>query len=138
MGGEKVVLNGGCHCKAVRFAVEVPKVLKVWQCNCSICHIKGNDHFVVPKAAFKLLQGGDKLTVYRFNTMQAQHLFCSVCGVQSFYVPRSNPDGYGVNPRCIDAGLLKIRGVRLEQVTYDGKNWDQSLHSSGIQGLSKL
>jgi len=41
------------------------------------------------------LQGADKLTTYTFNTHQAKHTFCRTCGVQSFYQPRSNPDGYG-------------------------------------------
>ncbi|PIO61116.1 hypothetical protein TELCIR_17369, partial [Teladorsagia circumcincta] len=37
-------------------------------------------------------QGEEYLTTYTFNTHRAKHKFCSICGVQSFYVPRSNPD----------------------------------------------
>lgn len=40
-------------------------------------------------------QGSDNLTTYTFNTHAAKHTFCKTCGVQSFYTPRSNPDGYG-------------------------------------------
>ena len=57
--------------------------------------MKQNLHFVVPSRAFKLLSGNESLSSYTFNTHQAKHLFCSTCGVQSFYVPRSNPNGYG-------------------------------------------
>ena len=57
--------------------------------------MKQNHHFIVPKSRFTLLKGADKITTYTFNTHIAKHTFCSLCGVQSFYSPRSNPDGYG-------------------------------------------
>ena len=49
----------------------------------------------VDKKGPGLLQGADCLTTYAFNTRKAKHTFCRECGVQSFYQPRSNPDGYG-------------------------------------------
>jgi hypothetical protein len=49
-------------------------------------------------------------------------LFCSVCGIKSFYVPRSHPDGYSVNARCLDAGTVK--GMKVTPM--DGVNWEQS------------
>ena len=59
--------------------------------------MKQNHHFIVPKAKFTLIKGGEdgKLITYTFNTKKAQHKFCAKCGVQSFYVPRSNQNGYG-------------------------------------------
>ena len=45
----------------------------------------------------------DALANYTFLTGVAQHYFCRTCGVRPFYVPRSNPDGYSVNVRCLDA-----------------------------------
>ena len=56
---------------------------------------KQNHHFVVPDYNFRLVKGADKITTYTFNKHQARHTFCSVCGVQSFYTPRTNPDGKG-------------------------------------------
>jgi hypothetical protein len=64
-------------------------------------------HLIVPKSQFKLEQGMDYLTTYTFNTGIAQHYFCSVCGVKSFYVPRSHPDGISVNARCLDKGTVE-------------------------------
>ncbi|CEM02233.1 unnamed protein product [Vitrella brassicaformis CCMP3155] len=116
-----VLHRGSCHCLAVRFEVQAPAVLNVIDCNCSICAIKSNLHFIVPKARFKLLQGEEMLTCYRFNSMQAQHLFCKVCGVQSFYIPRSNPDGYGVNPRCLDPSTID----KIVVEHFDGQNWER-------------
>lgn len=84
-------------------------------------------HLTVTKSQFKLLSGADMLTAYQFNTGAAKHLFCSVCGIKSFYVPRSHPDGYSVNARCLDAGTIKAMKV----IPMDGVNWEQSHPGSG-------
>ena len=47
---------------------------------------------------------------------------CSVCGIKSFYVPRSNPDGYSVNARCLDEGTLR----KMTIVPLDGRNWERT------------
>ena len=96
--------EGGCHCGAVRFAVECPDAVEVEDCNCSVCTKTGFLHLIVPLARFRILQGEDALTTYTFNTGVAQHLFCRTCGVKPFYVPRSNPDGMDINVRCLDPG----------------------------------
>lgn len=63
-------------------------------------------HLIVPASRFRLLAGVDVLTGYTFNTGVARHLFCRICGIKGFYVPRSHPDGISVNARCLDAGTL--------------------------------
>jgi hypothetical protein len=78
---------------------------------------------IVAGADFRLLKGSDALTEYRFGTGVARHLFCSTCGVQSFYVPRSHPDGYSVNARCLDTVPLGDFDVR----PFDGANWEQNI-----------
>jgi hypothetical protein len=93
--------RGGCHCGAIAFEVDAPARVTVSECNCSICRMSGYLHLIVPAARFRLLRGTDDLTTYTFNTGTARHLFCRRCGVKSFYVPRSNPDGYSVNLRCL-------------------------------------
>jgi hypothetical protein len=104
-----VTHRGGCHCGAVRFEVQAPARITVSDCNCSICRMSGYLHLIVPASRFRLLRGSDSLTEYQFNTGTARHLFCRLCGVKSFYVPRSNPDGYSVNARCLeDATLAQI------------------------------
>ena len=64
-------------------------------------------HLIVPRSRFRLLRGAQELTEYRFNTGSARHLFCRRCGVKSFYVPRSNPDGYSVNARRLDRASIE-------------------------------
>lgn len=98
--------RGGCHCGLVRFEVGAPASPKLLDCNCSICSMTGFLHLIVPATRFRLLAGADALTEYTFNTGAAKHRFCRVCGIKSFYVPRSHPDGISVNARCLDAGTL--------------------------------
>ncbi|MEL7041731.1 MAG: GFA family protein [Pseudomonadota bacterium] len=111
---------GGCHCQKVRFEVDLPSVFDVEDCNCSICAMSGNLHVIVPASCFRLIRGQEALTEYRFNTGQAQHLFCKHCGVKSFYVPRSNPDGYAVTWRCIDNWMALNPVIKA----FDGQNWE--------------
>ena len=113
--------TGGCHCGRVRFEVMAPAEIEVGDCNCSMCARTGYQHLMVPKEQFRLLSGEESLANYQFNTGTAKHLFCSQCGIKSFYVPRSHPDGYSVNVRCLDAGTFRITGVRK----IDGRNWEK-------------
>ena len=102
-----VTHRGGCHCGAVAFEVDAPARVTVSECNCSICRMSGFLHLIVPRRRFRLLRGAESIAEYRFNTGTAVHLFCRMCGVKSFYVPRSNPDGYSVNLRCLDQSTLE-------------------------------
>jgi len=111
---------GGCHCGRVRFEVDAPSEVSVTECNCSICRKAGYLHLIVPKSRFRLTQGDADLVTYTFNTEVAKHYFCSVCGIKPFYVPRSHPDSYSVNARCIDGDTLTI--INIEN--FDGVNWE--------------
>ena len=106
-----VTHRGGCHCGAVSFEVDAPARLAVSDCNCSICRMSGYLHLIVPRSRFRLLRGAGDLAEYTFNTRTARHFFCRTCGVKSFYVPRSNPDGYSVNARCLDRATIEHLGI---------------------------
>ena len=122
---------GGCHCGAVRFEASMPEVIEAQSCNCSICQMTGFVHIIVPKSRFRLLEGQAALTSYRFNTGAADHLFCLVCGIKSFYRPRSNPDGWSVNARCLDDA--DVLDIRIEP--FDGQNWEA--HAAELAHLSQ-
>ena len=117
--------KGGCHCGAVTFELLAPDEVELIDCNCSMCVRSGYLHLIVPKQRFRLLTGKRKLTTYQFNTKSATHLFCSVCGIKSFYVPRSHPDGYSVNFRCLNADDFKS----ILTTEFDGKNWEENAGS---------
>ena len=115
-----MIHTGSCHCGAVRLEVEAPEDIEAYECNCSLCSRTGFLHLIVPASRFRLLSGGDALTTYTFNTRTAKHLFCRICGVKAFYVPRSNPDGFSVNVRCLDRAT--VRSVKI--LPFDGENWE--------------
>jgi hypothetical protein len=119
-----MIYQGGCHCGAVQFEVEAPDSVEVEDCNCSICRMTGFLHLIVPRRNFKLISGEDSLVTYKFNTGVAEHKFCGVCGIKSFYVPRSNPDGVDVILRC-----LKTRPTHVRVVAFDGNNWEANAAS---------
>jgi len=116
-----IEVKGSCHCGAVKFTIQAEEKIVVQKCNCSICSKSGFIHYIVPASRFRLDSGAGVLTEYRFNSGLAKHLFCSICGVKSFYVPRSNPDGYSVNVNCINSPDL----VEIIEEEFDGRNWEK-------------
>jgi hypothetical protein len=131
MGEGLVKYAGGCHCERVKFEVEAQAEIEAIECNCSICSKSGFLHLIVPKSRFVLIRGEDTLTAYTFNTGVARHLFCKVCGIKSFYVPRSNPDGYSVNVRCLES--TGISNIKIKP--FDGRRWEE--HAAELTHLSK-
>lgn len=119
-----MIHKGQCHCGTVTYEVEAPEELEVTECNCSICSKSGYLHLIVPKSKFHLISGKDNLETYTFDTQEAKHLFCKTCGIKSFYIPRSHPDGVSVNMRCIDDSTIKSFSIEY----FDGKNWDNNAH----------
>ena len=115
-----VTHRGGCHCGAVAFEVDAPAILRVSECNCTICRMTGYLHLIVPRERFRLLRGEAELVEYRFNTGVARHLWCRHCGIKSFYVPRSHPQGISVQARCLDPAT--VAGLQIG--AFDGANWE--------------
>jgi hypothetical protein len=130
-GIQQVTHRGGCHCGRVAFEVDAPADIEALDCNCSICSKAGFLHLIVPQSRFRLLRGDDELSDYRFNESIARHLFCRHCGIKSFYVPRSNPDGIDVNVRCLEPNTI----ASLKITPYDGRNWEDA--ASAIAHLSQ-
>ena len=118
-----VTHRGRCHCGVVRFEVDAPSDLELHDCNCSICRMTGYLHLIVRKSDFRLRSGDEALIEYRFNTGVARHLFCGKCGIKSFYVPRSDPDGVSINFNCLDRDNVTSHRV----VAFDGRNWEDAM-----------
>ncbi|AOJ64879.1 aldehyde-activating protein [Burkholderia ubonensis] len=118
-------VHGQCHCGAVRFRIRQLPSRQAIECNCSICFASGFLHVPVARDDFELLDGAGQLTSYRFNKGIAQHTFCRVCGVKPFYRPRSHPDDYSVNLRCLDLGGIESFAI----VPFDGRNWEDNIRS---------
>ena len=114
-----VTVKGGCHCGAVRFVAEADAEPQMLNCNCSICSASGYLHLFIPHKRFTLESGSDALTSYRFGSGEAEHLFCSKCGVKSFYQPRSHPDSWSVHLACLDDSSK----LNPQITDFDGRNW---------------
>ena len=114
-----ITVEGGCHCGLVRFEVELPSnQVQVDDCDCSICSMTGYLHLIVPEKDFRLTEGRRDTTTYRFGSGTAQHIFCTQCGIKSFYRPRSHPGHISVNYRCLD----EDHGLEATIVKFDGRN----------------
>jgi hypothetical protein len=116
--------HGGCHCGRVRFEVTTD-LDKIIDCNCSICTKKGFLHLIVEPEQFRLLSPRDAVALYQFNTKTARHYFCPICGIHSYYVPRSHPDKIDVNVRCLEGVDLP----RLAIQPFNGQEWEKSRHT---------
>ena len=125
------VHTGGCHCGAVRYEFTSEPDVVVHRCNCSICSLSGFLHLIIPRDRFRMISGEDVLTAYSFNSGIARHYFCSICGIKSWYVPRSNPDGVSVNFRCVDPDTFGEVSI----VDLDGRNWEAT--APALAHLSK-
>lgn len=113
--------HGSCHCGAVRFSIEAD-LAALTRCTCSICAKLGFLGCYVPAERFRLLQGENDLQLYQFNQKIAKHYFCGHCGMHAFRHPRSNPQAYAVNARCLDD--FDVGNARYELKVFDGRNWE--------------
>jgi hypothetical protein len=111
---------GSCHCGQVSFEVD-GDLEQVMECNCSHCSRKGILLWFVPRAQFKLLQGGDSLTTYKFNKKIIAHQFCKTCGCQPF--------AYGIDPSGAEMAAINVRCLpdvelsSLSRIPFDGRSF---------------
>lgn len=101
--GDPALRQGGCHCGAVRFRVRLTDGLDTARrCDCSLCRMRGAVAVTAAVGDLEIVQGGDRLSEYRFNTGTARHFFCARCGVYTHHQRRSDPGQLGVNAACLD------------------------------------
>jgi len=111
--------KGSCHCGAVQFEVRLSDgIASASRCNCSLCAQRGAVAVSAPLDGITYLQGEDKLTLYQFATMTAEHYFCSVCGIYTHHRRRSNPNEIGVNLACLEGQTPYLPDVPVG----DGQN----------------
>lgn len=95
--------RASCHCGAVVLELDLPDgVVNPRRCDCSFCRRRGTIIATVPFERVRVLQGQEVLATYRWNTMNARHHFCSVCGIHVYHQRRSNPLDCGINVACLE------------------------------------
>jgi len=111
--------QGGCHCGAVRYTVEIDPNAESIACNCSICGKSGSYLQFVTPDKFSLDQGEDQLTDYQFNKNVIHHVFCKTCGIRSF-ARGQGPRGpmVAINVRCLDG----VNTFDLPTKQFDGRS----------------
>lgn len=133
-----VTLNGSCHCGAVKFTAELPQGLaSARRCTCSLCRMRGAVAVTSTPGGFQLTRGEEKLATYRFNTMVAEHHFCSICGIYTHHRRRSNPNELGVNVACLEGvSPFDFREV----IVHDGERHpsDDPEHKSYTAGVLRF
>lgn len=116
--------KGNCHCGAVRFECDTDLTQDTSKCNCSICAKTRFWKAIVKADSFRLLQGEDTLSDYRFGSNTIHHLFCSRCGVKPFgrgSLDDLGGDFYAVNVACLDD--VTTEEIAEAPVRYeDGRN----------------
>ncbi|HBS49349.1 MAG TPA: aldehyde-activating protein [Rhodobacteraceae bacterium] len=124
-------MHGSCHCGAVRFTVRLTDGTRTARrCDCSLCAKRGAVAVSAPLDGITIEQGADKLTRYQFNTMQAEHYFCSVCGIYTHHRRRSNPDEIGVNLACLEGQTPFLPEV----LVMDGQSHPSDIGRSRVAG----
>jgi len=116
--------HGSCHCGRVTFTATT-ELDYVVSCNCSICSKKGVLHHRVTAEQFNLEKGMEYLTLYQFDSKEAKHFFCSVCGIHPFSNPRAAPDMYNINVRCLED--FDLESENYETIHFDGRNWEAAV-----------
>jgi hypothetical protein len=111
--------QGGCHCGAVRYEVEIDAEAEALSCNCSMCGRSGTLLQFVPAEKFKLAQGEGSLTSYKFNSHVIDHLFCKTCGIKAF-ARGQGPKGptVAINVRTLD----NIDTFTIKANQFDGRS----------------
>jgi len=112
--------QGSCHCKAVRFEFEIPRITEALQCNCSICIRKNaimSKQYVAPED-FSLIRGKQDLTVYHWGDKDVNHYFCKHCGIYPFHDATYEPGKYRINLGCVEG--IEPRELVISQ--FDGKS----------------
>ena len=113
--------KGSCHCGSVRFEVDTEQSLgPYFQCNCSLCSRTSAVMGAAPRESLQITHGQEHLAKYQWNTKEAEHFFCKVCGIYTHHFMRGETQTAGINMACIEGFDIFALG---EVEVGNGKKW---------------
>ena len=120
-------LNVSCHCGSIKLTVDVAEPLsEIIRCNCSICSkSKGFGMISIAQENVKIIEGNESITEYVFNTSEAPHFFCIVCGTHTHHKSRNEPTKICINVACINN--FNIADYKGAIENFDGINHPRDL-----------
>jgi hypothetical protein len=116
--------QGSCHCKAVRYSVNIDLSKGGSRCNCSVCSRIQQTTGIVKPADFKLLAGEQDLTAYQWAGRTGTRYFCKHCGVTCYgpgFLEQLGGDYVSVNLNTLE----DVELTAIPVVHFDGRhnNW---------------
>jgi hypothetical protein len=109
----KQIYKGSCHCGKVQFEVDL-ELDHVRVCDCSLCRKRGALNYRVEEADLRIITPLEEMTLYQWHTKTAKDYFCPCCGILPFRRPRTAPELWTVNVRCLDG--VDPNSIPIEQV----------------------
>jgi len=112
--------QGSCHCGAIRFTFEHPKIDKGLRCNCSFCSRRGAlmTSEPIPPDKINIQTEADTLGLYQFGAKSAKHYFCKQCGIYPFHETARFPGHLRANLGCVDG----VDSYSLPVEIFDGRH----------------
>ena len=105
--------EGSCHCGEVKFEVDMD-LDHVRVCDCSLCRKRGALNHRVEDSALRILTSLSDMTLYQWHTKTAKDYFCPICGILPFRRPRTAPELWTINVRCLNN--VDLAAVPIEYV----------------------
>ena len=100
--------QGSCHCGNVKFEVTAD-IDHLRICDCSLCYKRGALNFRVEDSQLNRITPLAEMTLYQWHTKTAKDYFCPTCGILPFRRPRTAPDLWTINVRCLE-------GINLDDI----------------------
>jgi hypothetical protein len=125
-----VLIRGGCHCGALRFALEwpgEPATIAARACGCSFCVKHGGVWTSCRQGALRVsVQPGVNVEPYAFGTRTAQFHVCSRCGVVPIVTSRIEGALYAVVNVNSFEDFPRARLI-IEPASFEGEAQDERL-----------
>ena len=97
------MIEGGCFCGAIRYAIDDGKDYVVANCHCTMCRRTSAAPFVtwivVPDERFRYIKGDPKLLQ---SSESGSRYFCDACGTPLVCINSDHPDKVDVTTGSLD------------------------------------